>query len=239
MTDNNSSNVTTKEPIEDNRMAQRFRGFYPVIIDVETAGFNAQTDALLEFAAITTQFDDNGNLIPKNTYFYRIKPFEGSVIVKANIDFIGIDPFDPNRKAFEEREVFPSFFKSISKEVKAAKCKRAILVGHNANFDHGFIKAVVERIKYKRDPFHPFSVIDTASLAGIFYGQTVLGRAAITAGLDYKEENAHSALYDTQMEAELFCNMVNRYKDLGGWPLSDEMNKRAEEAVINYAKKTN
>jgi len=32
-------------------LAQRFRGYYPVVIDVETAGFNAKTDALLEIAA--------------------------------------------------------------------------------------------------------------------------------------------------------------------------------------------
>ncbi len=218
-------------------MAKRFRGFYPVVVDVETAGFNAATDALLEFSAITLQFNEQGDLVPKNTYFYRIKPFEGSNIVKANIDFIGIDPFDPKRIAFTEKEIFPSFFKSIAKEVKAAGCSRAVLVGHNAHFDHGFLNAVTARLNYKRSPFHPFSVIDTASLSALVLGQTVLGVSCLIAGLDFKEEDAHSALYDTQKEAQLFCFFVNRYKELGGWPLPENMLNKSSNAVLEHKAK--
>lgn len=39
-------------------VASRFRGFYPVIIDVETAGFNCATDALLEIAAVTLMINN-------------------------------------------------------------------------------------------------------------------------------------------------------------------------------------
>ena len=50
-------------PIKSNTnkslFAQRFRGYFPVVIDVETAGFNAQTDALLEIAATTLSLDEN------------------------------------------------------------------------------------------------------------------------------------------------------------------------------------
>jgi ribonuclease T len=223
-------NTTTSESL----MAQRFRKFFPVIVDVETAGFNPETDALLEFAAITLQFNDNGYLVPKNTYYYKIKPFEGSKFVQSNLKFTGIDPFDPNRIAFTEKEIFPSFFKSISKEVKAAGCSRAILVGHNAHFDHSFLKAVTNRLSYKRSPFHPFSVIDTASLSALTLGQTVMGISCLVAGIDFDENKAHNALYDTQKEAELFCFSINRYKDLGGWPLPNYMQENSSTIAAEY-----
>ncbi len=39
------------------QLKNRFRGYFPVIIDVETAGFDAKKDALLELAAITLKMD--------------------------------------------------------------------------------------------------------------------------------------------------------------------------------------
>ena len=41
-------------------IAQRFRGFLPVVVDVETGGFNEQTDALLQIAAVIVDRDDSG-----------------------------------------------------------------------------------------------------------------------------------------------------------------------------------
>ncbi|HFE38757.1 MAG TPA: hypothetical protein ENK06_10140, partial [Gammaproteobacteria bacterium] len=93
--------------------------------------------------------------------------------------------------------------------LKEAQCKRAILVGHNAFFDLGFINAAVERCKMKRNPFHPFSTFDTVSLCGLAYGQTVLARAAKAAGMDWNHNDAHSAIYDAEQTATLFCNVVN------------------------------
>lgn len=208
-------------------IAERFRGFYPVVLDVETAGFNPQTDALLEFAAITLKFDENGNLVKNNSYHYDIEPFHGANIVQANIDFIGINPFDPERKATNEKTSLIEFFKAISKEVKAAGCKRAILVGHNGHFDYSFIKAATDRIAYKRSPFHPFSVIDTASLCALMLGQTVLSISCRTVGIEFDDLQAHGAMYDTDRECELFCYLVNRLKDLKGWPLTPDMAQAA------------
>ncbi len=61
-----------------NALHQRFRGFYPVVIDVETAGFNAKTDALLEIAAITLKMDEQGWLTPDTTLHFHVEPFEGA-----------------------------------------------------------------------------------------------------------------------------------------------------------------
>jgi ribonuclease T len=200
-------------------MQQRFRGYMPVVIDVETAGFNAKTDALLEIAAVTLKFNDDGLLVPDQTLHYHIEPFEGANIEQAAIDFNGIDPHSPLRGAVEEGPALKEMFKPIRKAQKEAGCQRCILVGHNATFDHGFVMAAAERANLKRNPFHPFVTFDTAALAAVFLGQTVLIKACQAAGIEFDNKQAHSAVYDTERTAELFCYMVNRYQTLGGWPL--------------------
>ncbi|WP_419535446.1 ribonuclease T [Endozoicomonas sp.] len=198
-------------------MANRFRGFLPVVIDVETGGFNAATDALLEIAATVIEMDEHGFIHPGHTESYHIKPFEGANIEQAAIDFIGIDPFHPLRIAMAEEDAINKIFRSVRKAVKSQGCNRAVLVGHNAAFDLGFVMAAAERCDVKRNPFHPFSCFDTATLAGLAYGQTVLAKACIEADIDFDKSEAHSARYDTEKTADLFCTIVNRWKDLGGW----------------------
>jgi len=193
-------------------MSKRFRGFLPVVVDVETAGFNAQTDALLEIAAVTLKIDQDGLWAPHETYSCHVLPFEGANLDQASLDFIGIkDPFHPFRGAISEKEALRHIYHPVREEVKKQKCSRAILVGHNPSFDLGFLKAATERTGMKRDPFHPFSTFDTATLAGLAYGQTVLARAAQAAGIEWDTSRAHSAVYDTQRTAELFCAIVNAW----------------------------
>lgn len=199
-------------------MAYRFRGFLPVVVDVETGGFNAATDALLEIAATTIAMDEQGFVYPDQTWFFRVEPFEGANIEQAALDFTGIRLNHPLRMAVSEQEAIGEIFKHVRKAVKAAGCKRAVLVGHNAFFDLGFVNAAVERTQIKRNPFHPFSCFDTATLAGLAYGQTVLAKACSAAGIEFDGREAHSARYDTEKTAELFCGIVNRWQEMGGWP---------------------
>lgn len=200
-------------------MADRFRGYLPVVIDVETAGFNAQTDALLEIAAVTLVMDEQGYLHIDSTYSANVVPFEGANIEQSALAFTGIDPWAPSRNAIDEADALETLFKPIRKAVKSNGCKRAILVGHNATFDHNFLFKAAERCQLKRNPFHPFSTFDTATLAGLACGQTVLAKACEVAGIDFDNKKAHSAVYDTEKTAELFCMIVNRWKDMGGWDL--------------------
>lgn len=202
-------------------MAQRFRGFLPVVVDVETGGFNARTDALLEIAMVTLRMDDDGYLHPDETLSANIHPFDGANLEQEALDFTGIDPFDPERDAEFEIDVLSEMFQTIRRDIKKYGCNRAVLVGHNAHFDHGFLRAAVDRNDIKRDPFHPFSSFDTASIAAIALGQTVLAKSCKTAGIEFDNNSAHSAEYDTYKTAELFCYIVNRYKELGGWPLAN------------------
>ncbi|WP_339672462.1 ribonuclease T [Dasania marina] len=209
--------------MEDNKkhpLAERFRGFLPVVIDVETGGFNCRTDALLEIAATTLTMNEAGELCIDETYDFNVDPFEGANLEKSALEFTGIDPHDPERAAEPEEMVFPDLMQLIRAKVKSHDCTRAVLVGHNAHFDHGFVMAAIERCGIKRHPFHPFSVFDTATLAGLAFGQTVLAKSCVAAGLEFCNTAAHSAAYDTEKTAELFCLIVNRWKTLGGWDLA-------------------
>lgn len=203
-------------------MAQRFRSFLPVVVDLETGGFNAEQDAILEIAAVTLSMDALGNLIPDATYAFHVEPFEGANVDQAALDFTGIELDNPLRKrvSLNEAEALTEIFRPVRKAIKANNCTRAILVGHNASFDHGFLNAAIGRCGIKRNPFHPFSSFDTATLSGLVYGQTVLARACRAAGIEFDNSSAHSARYDTERTAELFCAIVNRFKDLGGWNLA-------------------
>ncbi|HGN3218167.1 TPA: ribonuclease T [Pseudomonas aeruginosa] len=203
-------------------MARRFRGYLPVVVDVETGGFNSATDALLEIAATTVGMDEKGFLFPEHTYFFRIEPFEGANIEPAALEFTGIKLDHPLRMAVQEEAALTEIFRGIRKALKANGCKRAILVGHNSSFDLGFLNAAVARTGIKRNPFHPFSSFDTATLAGLAYGQTVLAKACQAAGMEFANREAHSARYDTEKTAELFCGIVNRWKEMGGWMDDDD-----------------
>ncbi|MBQ0712434.1 MAG: ribonuclease T [Porticoccus sp.] len=198
-------------------ISDRFRGFLPIIIDVETGGFNSDTDALLEIAAVTLAMDEDGILMPDETICHSVIPFEGSNIEQASLDITGINPDDPYRMALEEDEALKAIFQPIRAAVKEAHCNRAIMVAHNAHFDLGFVNTAVTRNNIKRNPFHPFSCFDTATLAGLAYGQTVLAKACDVAEIKFNNDKAHSAAYDAEKTAELFCGIVNRWKDLGGW----------------------
>lgn len=195
-------------------IAKRFRGFLPVIVDIETAGFNAASDALLEIAAVIVDFDSNGDLEIQESISTHVKPFPGATFDKASLDFIGIDPHHPLRIAQEEPAALKRIFDPIREKVRISKCTRAILVGHNPAFDLSFLRSAVERNKIKKNPFHQFSTFDTATLGGLTYGQTVLARAVKIAGIEWDNNNAHSARYDAEKTAELFCRIVNMWKNI-------------------------
>lgn len=198
------------------RIADRFRGFLPVVVDLETGGFNPKTDAILEIAACILCMDDFGRVKIAETIAVEVEPFKGSRIEPSSLEFTGIDLNSPARNAISEKEAIQKICLPVRQELHATDCQRAILVGHNPSFDLSFMNAAVTRVNYKRNPFHPFSSFDTATLGGLAFGQTVLARAVQAAAIDWDESSAHSAEYDTIKTAELFCAIVNRWKILTG-----------------------
>jgi ribonuclease T len=196
------------------QMRDRFRGFLPVVIDCETGGFNSQTDGLLEIAGVLLKLDEDGVLRRGATSRYHVQPFPGARLDPASLAVNGIDPFHPLRPALPEGDALGRLFKDVRNAVRESGCTRAILVGHNAAFDLGFVNAAVARAGIKRNPFHPFSCFDTATLAGVAYGQTVLSRAVVAAGLSWERESAHSAIYDAERTADLFCDVCNQFRPI-------------------------
>jgi len=196
------------------QMRDRFRGFLPVVIDCETGGFNSQTDGLLEIAGVLLKLDEDGVLRRGATSRYHVQPFPGARLEPASLAVNGIDPFHPLRPALPEGDALGRLFKDVRNAVRESGCTRAILVGHNAAFDLGFVNAAVARAGIKRNPFHPFSCFDTATLAGVAYGQTVLSRAVVAAGLSWERESAHSAIYDAERTADLFCDVCNQFRPI-------------------------
>ena len=200
----------------DARMARRFRGFLPVVVDVETGGFNASRDALLQIAAVLIEFNSDGHLVRGATHTYHVQPFPGSNIEPASLQVNRIDPWHPLRPAIDERDALQRIFKEVRAAMQASGCKRAILVGHNAWFDLSFLNAAVARTGVKRTPFHPFSSFDTATLAGAAFGQTVLAKAATIAGFNWDSSSAHSATYDAERTADIFCAVCNELAESFG-----------------------
>ena len=197
-------------------LGKRFRSFLPVVIDVETGGFNPRTDALLEVAAVFLYADEKGELCTDRIWSKHIIPFEGGKLEPKSLEVNGIDPYHPFRMAIDEKSALDELFKMVYQEMKRNRCTRAILVGHNAAFDLNFLNAAKTRIKGKRSPFHSFSTLDTVSLSALAYGQTVLARAVQAAGIDWDSNEAHSAAYDAGKTAELFCQIINAWQRLGG-----------------------
>ena len=195
-------------------LAQRFRGYLPIIVDIETAGFNSKKNALLEIAAVIVELNSDNELAITERYTTHVIPFKNSELDPAALKFNGIDPYHPFRMAIDEKDALDMLFKPIKHAVKRNDCTRAFLVGHNPAFDIAFLNAAIQRTQIKRSPFHPFSTFDTATLGGLAYKQTVLAKIAQVAGLEWDNEKAHSALYDAEKTAELFCLIVNRWNRL-------------------------
>lgn len=206
--------TTVTNNSNDFSLAKRFRNFMPVVVDVETAGFNAQTDALLEIACIPILVDETGTFFTGDAVNAHIEPFVGANLEQRALQFTGINPNSPLRKAIaeDEKTAIRRIFKHLKQVRQQHQCNKCILVGHNAHFDLAFLNAIIQRTNSKnQNPFHQFSVLDTVTLSALAFGQTVLARACQYAGIEFSGSEAHSALYDTQKTAELFCYILNRY----------------------------
>jgi ribonuclease T len=193
-------------------LKERFRGFLPVIVDVETAGLDPTRHALLEMCVVLITINEQGDYVRQSTHFENILPFDGAELDAASLAFNQIDPFQPLRFAVDEHHALQNLFKPIHEALKASRCQRAVLVGHNAWFDLLFVREAVKRTKMK-SPFHAFTCFDTATLAGFIYGQTVLAKAVKAAGIKFDPKEAHSAIYDAEKTADLFCAMLNTWRN--------------------------
>ena len=190
---------------------QRFRKYLPVVVDLETGGFDPINNAILEIAVTLIGQNDKYELVVLDTHRYHIDPYKDLIVEQESLDFTKIKLDHPLRKAVSEKEALKELFKIINKAKSEYSCSRAILVGHNAHFDLAFIKESIKRNNIKKSPFHPFSVLDTVSLGAIHTQQTVLARVCESLSIDYDSNEAHSAAYDAEITAKVFCNIINLF----------------------------
>lgn len=205
--------MTLPDPLVSIKLRDRFRGFLPVVVDVETAGVDPSCNALLEMCVVLININANGVFYRESTHFEHILPFDGAVLDPKSLEFNQIDPFQPLRFALDEKKALDNLFKPINQALKSSRCQRAVLVGHNAWFDLLFVKQAIKRTGLK-SPFHAFTCFDTATLGGLIYGQTVLAKAVKAAGIKFDSAEAHSAIYDAEKTADLFCAMLNTWHGL-------------------------
>ncbi|HYM85413.1 MAG TPA: ribonuclease T [Pseudoxanthomonas sp.] len=203
--------TTPEETPTTTPMSRRFRGYLPVVVDVETGGFDWNRHALLEIAVVPIDLGENGEFVMGETASAHLVPAPGTDIDPKSLEITGIVLDHPFRLAKPEKEALEHVFAPVRAAMKKHGCQRAILVGHNAHFDLNFLNAAVARSGHKRNPFHPFSVFDTVTMAGMAYGQTVLARAVQAAGMEWNADDAHSAVYDTEQTAGLFCKIANAW----------------------------
>ncbi len=190
-------------------MRHRFSGYLPVVIDTETSGVNPLKNALLEIAAVLVTLDENHQLIPDQLFSCHILPFKDAVIDPHALEINHIDPYHPFRFAIEEKTALEDLFEFVQQAVTAERCRRAVLVGHNAHFDLSFIQAAMKRCKLQHSPFHAFTCFDTATLSGLVFGNTILAQALKKARIPFNKKEAHSAIYDATCTAKLFCKIGN------------------------------
>ena len=192
-------------------LSNRFRGYLPVVVDVETGGLDSLVHPLLQVAAVALKIDENGTLVTDWEQSWDITPYTNAPLDPESLKINRIDPWDTNRNDIPEREALQELFRRVSTTQKAHDCTRSILIGHNSAFDLRFIHQAATRSQIKRVPFHPFSSLDTCTLAAVACGQTVLAQACIKLGIDFDNNLAHEAVYDARKTAELFCLVVNRW----------------------------
>ncbi|SVB78166.1 uncharacterized protein METZ01_LOCUS231020 [marine metagenome] len=191
-------------------LKDRFRKFLPVVVDLETGGFNSKKNAILEIAIQLIDFK-NDKLILGDSLRYHIQPSSDLLVEQESLDFLKLDLNNPLRMPVNEGFALKELFKFINKQKKKYECTRAILVGHNAFFDHRFLFEACKRNNIKKSPFHPFSLIDTVSLGVLATRQTVLARICKELNIPYDDNEAHSATYDANVTAQVFCKIFNQY----------------------------
>jgi ribonuclease T len=189
-------------------LKDRFRKYLPVVVDLETGGFNSKENAILEIA-ITLIEEIDELLVVGDTHRYHIEPYEDLIVEDDSLEFTKIKLDHPLRNAVSEKDALKELFTIINKEKSKYECSRAILVGHNAHFDLSFLNEAISRNNIKRSPFHPFSVLDTVSLGALATQQTVLARICDSLSIDYDSNEAHSAAYDSKVTAKVFCRVIN------------------------------
>ena len=178
--------------IAENEKGQDLEGTY-VVFDIETTGFSAVTDRIIEIGAVKVE---DGKITDKFSTFVNPKrpiPFRITELTGITDEMVIDSP--------DIETILPQFIEFIGD---------AVLVAHNASFDVGFIEQNCKRQKIEAD----FTYVDTVALARVLL--PALNRFkldTVAKALNISLENHHRAVDDAGCTAEIFVKFVQMLKE--------------------------
>ena len=178
--------------IAENEKGQDLEGTY-VVFDIETTGFSAVTDRIIEIGAVKVE---DGKITDKFSTFVNPKrpiPFRITELTSITDEMVISSP--------DIETILPQFIEFIGD---------AVLVAHNASFDVGFIEQNCKRQKIEAD----FTYVDTVALARVLL--PALNRFkldTVAKALNISLENHHRAVDDAGCTAEIFVKFVQMLKE--------------------------
>ena len=178
--------------IAENEKGQDLEGTY-VVFDIETTGFSAVTDRIIEIGAVKVE---DGKITDKFSTFVNPKrpiPFRITELTGITDEMVINSP--------DIETILPQFIEFIGD---------AVLVAHNASFDVGFIEQNCKRQKIEAD----FTYVDTVALARVLL--PALNRFkldTVAKALNISLENHHRAVDDAGCTAEIFVKFVQMLKE--------------------------
>ncbi len=195
-----------------NSMGQDFNDTF-VVFDLETTGFSAEVDRIIEIGAVKIK---NGEIVDNFSKFVNPKipiPFRIEKLTGINDSMV--------MEAEPIEKILPEFLEF---------CGDAVMVAHNAGFDTSFIINNAERLGIKYDP----TIMDTVLLAQFvipnlhnYKLDTLCKHLAVSL------ENHHRAVDDAQATAYIYLKMVKMLEERDIFDLDklNEAGKLDDEAI--------
>jgi len=166
-----------------------------VIFDIETTGFSAINDKIIEIGAVKIK---SGEIVDRYSTFVNPQvpiPYEIEQLTGIRDDMVIDAPLIES--------ILPEFLDF---------CHGSGLVAHNASFDVGFIDHNAKKLGISTD----FTVIDTVSLSRLLLPELSRYRLNnVAKALKVSLENHHRAVDDAEATAEIFIKLCDMLKEKG------------------------
>ena len=181
-----------------------------VVFDLETTGFSAKSDKIIEIGAVKVQA---GKIIDRFSTFVNPEipiPFRIEQLTSINDNMVINAP--------KIEEVLPKFMEF---------CNECVMVAHNADFDMSFISANCERQGLPCD----FTIIDTVAMSRyliIGLGRYKLDSVAKALGIVL--DHHHRAVDDAECTALIFLKLCDMLRDKGIDNL-DQVNEEGKQST--------
>ena len=164
-----------------------------VVFDIETTGFSATADRIIEIGAVKVRA---GEITDYYSTFVNPEvpiPFEITKLTSITDEMV--------MEAPTIDKVLPEFLEFVGD---------AALVAHNAGFDVGFIKENAKRLGLN----HKYTYLDTVALARVLLPTLGKFKLNIVAkALNISLENHHRAVDDAKATAEIFVKFIEMLKE--------------------------